>query len=64
MNDSADDLVFLCFSTMREPDIAYYPESGKVGLFPIAAPGAVPPADRPREFLRRDARVDYWDGAE
>ncbi|MDA1259395.1 MAG: hypothetical protein O3A20_02110 [Planctomycetota bacterium] len=64
MNDSAADLVFLCASTMHEPDITFYLESGNIGLFPAAAPGATPPPDQPRQFLRGDAEIGYWEGEE
>lgn len=64
VNDSPAELVVLCVSTMREPDIAYYPESGKVGLFPAGAPGRPPPPEMPRSFLDAAAERGYWDGEE
>ena len=39
VNDSGAVLRYLCFSTMVEPDVIVYPDSGKVGIFGGAAPG-------------------------
>jgi mannose-6-phosphate isomerase-like protein (cupin superfamily) len=33
VNDSGAVLRYLCFSTMVEPDVMVYPDSGKVGIF-------------------------------
>ena len=33
VNDSGAVLRYLCFSTMVEPDVMIYPDSGKVGIF-------------------------------
>jgi hypothetical protein len=33
VNDSGAVLRYLCFSTMVEPDVIVYPDSGKVGIF-------------------------------
>ena len=43
----------------REP---VYPASGKMGLFAGSAPGGSKEARFLDEFLRMDAKVDYWDG--
>jgi uncharacterized cupin superfamily protein len=59
-NDSPDEVLrYLCFSTMVQPDIVVYPESGKVGLFIGAAPGEKGFQDLVR-FVR-DEEVDYWE---
>jgi uncharacterized cupin superfamily protein len=60
-NRSAAPLRFLCFSTMRAPDVAEYPDTpGKMALFFDSPPGR---ADGQRRFgFLRDA--EYWDGVE
>ena len=60
--NSNEVLRYLCFSTMVEPDIMVYPDSGKIGMFAGAAPGG-PKAKRTfSKFLRSDAEVGYFDG--
>ena len=49
-NIDAEPLRVMMISTMDEPSIAVYPDSGKVGVFPLG-----------RLFREVDA-VDYWDG--
>jgi uncharacterized cupin superfamily protein len=45
----------LMFSSAREPAVAVYPDSDKIGVWPGS--------DEDRMMLRRDdGRVDYWDG--
>src|SRR3712207_603349 len=62
VNSSEAVLRYLCFSTMVEPDVMVYPDSGKVGIFGGAAPGG-PKEDRTlSKFLRGDAEVGYYDG--
>lgn len=61
-NDSTADLVFLCISTMREPDVVVYPDSNKIGVFVGAAPGGPPQALTLRKFVSLAGEVDYWDG--
>jgi len=64
VNSSESVLRYLCFSTMIEPDVMVYPDSGKVGIFGGAAPGG-PKAKRTfSKFLRGDAKVGYYDGEE
>jgi uncharacterized cupin superfamily protein len=50
-----ETLRYLCFSTMREPEVLVYPDSDKIGVRG-EAPGA------PNKNLRADAEVDYWEG--
>ncbi|WP_049969985.1 cupin domain-containing protein [Haladaptatus cibarius] len=63
INDSDDELRYLCFSTMREPDVSVYPDSGKIGVFAGSAPG-----DHEGRTLSGyfplDAEVDYCHGDE
>ncbi|WP_435154737.1 cupin domain-containing protein [Haladaptatus sp. DFWS20] len=61
INDSDDELRYLCFSTMREPDVSVYPDSEKIGVFAGSAPG-----DHEGRTLSGyfplDSEVDYWHG--
>ena len=62
LNDGEVDLRYLVFSTMEEPDVVLYPDSGKVSVFAGSPPGG----DKHRRtfsgtFRRRD-KVDYWEG--
>lgn len=65
INSGAAPLRYLCFSTMKLPEIVRYPDSGKLGMM-TAAQGA--PKDWPdfrgRAFLllKEGASLDYYDG--
>ena len=59
-NTGSEPLRYLAVSTMVEPDIACFPDSGKLGLFAGQAPGG--PADG--RTLFRTGRLqdtEYWD---
>ena len=62
VNDGTDALRYLAISTMEQPDVCEYPDSGKFTVMVGAAPGG-PKAQRRLGFCGRlsDA-VDYWDG--
>ncbi len=62
INSSEVVLRYLCFSTMVEPDVMVYPDSGKVGIFGGAAPGGPKEERTFSKFLRGDAEVGYYDG--
>jgi uncharacterized cupin superfamily protein len=64
INSSEAVLRYLCFSTMVEPDVIVYPDSGKVGIFGGAAPGGPKEKRTLSKFLRSDAEVGYYDGEE
>jgi uncharacterized cupin superfamily protein len=61
INRSEQHARFLVLSTMVEPDITEFPDTGKVGLFAGAPPGGSAPRTL-QAFLRRDAEVDYFEG--
>ena len=63
-NTSGEPLRYLCLSTMVEPDILVYPDSGKVGLFAGSAPGGPKERRYLHKYLREDAEVGYFDGEE
>ena len=54
VNRAAETAHVLMLSTRREPAVAVYPDSDKVGVF-TEDPGA-------RVMVRRASTVDYWDG--
>lgn len=55
-------LTYLAVSTMHDPDVLEYPDSGKVAAFAGAAPGGDKGARRVALVVRADSAVDYWDG--
>jgi uncharacterized cupin superfamily protein len=61
-NDGDDPLRYLVVSTMRDPDVMGYPDSGKVGVFAGAPPGGDGDERTFSEFFPEDAAVDYWEG--
>jgi uncharacterized cupin superfamily protein len=64
VNASEAVLRYLCFSTMAEPDVMVYPDSGKVGIFGGAVSGS-PKGERTfSKFFRGGAEVGYYDGEE
>ena len=56
------ELRYLAISTMLQPEVAEYPDSGKFIVMSGSAPGG-DKADRRLEYIgRKDSAVDYWDG--
>ena len=55
INRTAEPAHVLMWSSAREPSVAVYPDSDKVGVY-------VPNKDDSAMVRRRDASVDYWDG--
>ena len=62
LNESDQDLEFLCMSTMVEPDICIYPDSAKLGVFAGAAPGGDPESSTLRTFVSVNPDLPYWEG--
>ena len=62
VNTSNVPLRYLCISTMLEPDLSVYPDSGKVGFFAGSAPGGSPERRSVEGFVRLESRVGYWEG--
>lgn len=61
VNTSDAALRYLCFSTMIDPEIVVYPDSGKLGMMAGSAPGAS--RDRAlRVIVKSDSGVDYFEG--
>lgn len=61
-NTGEEDLKYLAVSSMAEPDVMEYPDSGKFGVLSGAAPGGDKAKRRLAFFGRTAGGVDYWDG--
>ena len=61
INTTSDQSRILMLSTMVEPEIAEYPDTGKVGIFAGRAPGESGQASL-RKYLDASAERDYFDG--
>lgn len=61
INRSEEEARIIVMSTMVEPEIAEYPDSGNIGVFAGAAPGAPKPGLA--KFLDGSAKVDYFEGS-
>ena len=55
-------LRYIAISTMREPDVVAYPDSGKIAVFAGAAPGGDKARRRVDGAWRASDAVDYWEG--
>ncbi|RAW43977.1 cupin [Halorubrum sp. 48-1-W] len=61
INDSEAPLRYLVISTMVEPDVTVYPDSGTFGVYVGSPPGGR--GERSLEgYYAVDDTVDYWDG--
>lgn len=57
-------LRYLAVSTMNEPDVLEYPDSGKVAVFAGSAPGGEKAARSLELTVKKNAAVGYWEGEE
>lgn len=64
INDSDEPLRYVVFSTMRDPEVAGYPDSGKIAAMVGTSPGSDLADSSLRIFFREDDRAPYWDGEE
>lgn len=72
VNTGDSVLRYLCLSTVVEPDVLVYPDSGKVGVYAGESAGDLGEKEVFAEFLRarvgyyrlRGAEVGYYDGEE
>ena len=55
-------LRYLAISSMHEPDVMAYPDSGKLTIHAGAPPGGDKAARRVDLCVRADSGVDYWQG--
>jgi uncharacterized cupin superfamily protein len=61
VNDGDEPLRYLVVSTMRDPDVTVYPDSGKVGVMAGAPPGGDRAERVVSAFFREADAVGYWD---
>ncbi|GAB4195847.1 MAG: cupin domain-containing protein [Wenzhouxiangellaceae bacterium] len=59
INTGDEPLRYLAISSMREPEIAYYPDSDKWGLLAGSAPGSNDPRNL-TEIVANAIPADYW----
>lgn len=63
VNTSTAELKYLAVSTRLSPEIAEYPDSGKVGVLAEFPPGAAGKLAMFRLILRdSSSTADYWEG--
>ncbi|HSG31972.1 MAG TPA: cupin domain-containing protein [Thermodesulfobacteriota bacterium] len=62
-NRGETTLKYICISTMVEPDIKVYPDSGKVGVVSTASNNGTANSGKTEKFLRGDVEVvGLWEG--
>jgi len=59
-NQSEAEARILMLSTMEEPEIAEYPDSGHIGVFAGVAPGALGHGNLSK-FIDGNAEIEYFD---
>ena len=62
VNSGTTDLKYLAVSTMEDPEVAFYPDSNKYGVYASKSPGHASKGSVFRIIARQDAGVDYWEG--
>ena len=62
LNSGEEPLEYLCLSTMIQPEVVEYPDSGKVGAIAGAPPGGKKTGRGVRGFYKTDSAVDYYEG--
>ena len=62
INYSDQPLTYLCVSTMIEPEVVQYPDSGKLGAMAGAAPGGAKGGRTLFWFGKTGEGCGYWDG--
>jgi uncharacterized cupin superfamily protein len=60
INTSQAPLRYLCFSTLKEPEVAFYPDSDKMGVMM----GWASPLPRVTRLVPGSAQAGYYDGEE
>jgi uncharacterized cupin superfamily protein len=64
VNNSADELRYLAFSTRLDPDVTEYPDSNKFSVASMIPPGGGMMSAKFSYVSRQDHPVDYFDGEE
>jgi len=62
INTGAEELRYLCLSTMHTPEAVEYPDSGKFAVTAKVPPGGGPRDAALRFIGRAETTLDYWDG--
>lgn len=62
VNTGTVDLKYLAVSTMEQPEIGFYPDSNKFGVFAGKAPGQTHKDYDFRMIAKNDVGVDYYEG--
>lgn len=62
INTGKSELKYLSVSTMEDPDICEYPDSGKINIMVGAAPGGDKSKRRLHFITRKGESLNYWDG--
>lgn len=62
VNTSDAELLYLCVSTMEQPEIVLYPDSGKFAAIAGSLPGGDEAARTFSVVARTSVRVPYWEG--
>ncbi len=60
-NTGSESLVYIDIGTANEPDMTFYPDSNKVGLFAGSAPGQSKENNYLFKFLDLNADIGYWE---
>jgi uncharacterized cupin superfamily protein len=63
INTGSETLKYLALSTMQDPEVVEYPDSGKLAAIAIG-PGNTFMNANLRHVARPDQTLDYWDGEE
>ena len=61
VNTSDAELRYLCVSTMIEPDVCEYPDSGKFAVLESPKPGSAQ-TGRTWAMARHEGKCGYWEG--
>jgi len=64
INTSGGELIYLCISTMIEPDVMEYPDSDKVGVMIGTPPGGEKKPEGYKGFYLKKSAVSYYDREE
>lgn len=64
VNTGTIPLKYLAVSTMEQPEIGFYPDSNKFGVFAGKAPGQTQQDYSFRIIAKQDGGVDYYEGEE
>ena len=62
INTGSTPLRYICFSTMHSPEVAGYPDSGKLGIIAGRAPGGSGRVSAMRKCFKESSEVDYFEG--